>query len=175
MEITNESQHFTWDGYGLQLFIPENSLPSGVEKCVLHLTVYFSCPCEIPPYHKLVSAVYSINCKPEVEFKQGLTLKIQHCANTDELCFARAAGLFMPVDMLSNGDFKDKHYGSIQIRKYSLLGIVQKLLKNLCDYSAMLFYKVEYSKAVKIKITVCKDLAALTSVSLKSNSFCSAI
>ena len=184
IEITNKKDIFPWEGYGLRLFIPENSLPIGVEKCVLHLTVYSLCPYEIPPDHKLVSAVYSIDCNPEVDFKQELTLEIQHCTNTDELCFARAAGPFMSVDMLSNGDFKDKHYGSIQIRKFSLFSIVQKLLKNLqnliysdpnpepttadlCDYSAMLFYKVQYSKVVEIKITVCKDLAALTSVSLK--------
>ena len=171
MEITNEKQHFTWDGYGLQLSIPENSLPIGVQKCVLHLAVYFSCPYEIPPDHELVSAVYSIDCNPKVEFKQELTLEIQHCANSNELYFARAVNLSKSVDVLANGIFKGSHSGSIQLKEFSCYMIVQKLLKYLGLYSdpvyccVLPFYKVKQIHEVIIKIAVCKNLDPLISVS----------
>ena len=174
MEITNEKQHFIWDGYGLQLLIPKNSLPVGVGKCVLHLTVNFSCPYEIPSDHKLVSAVYSINCKPEVEFMQELTLQIQHCANSDKLRFVRAADPSKSVDVLMNGVFSDSHSGSIQLKKFSWYMIVQLVEQylgfssapDLIDYSVLPFYKVNSTNEVIIKIAICENLHALISVSL---------
>ena len=172
MEITNEKQHFTWNGYGLQLSIPENSLPTGVEKCVLHLAVYFSCPYGIPPDHKLVSAVYSIVCNPEVEFKQDLKLEIQHCAHPNELRFARGADSLKSADLLTNGIFSDDHFGSIQLKKFSWYMIVQiqKLLEYfglyLCPFYCVLpFYKVNSTHEVMIKIAVCENLDAVISVS----------
>ena len=166
MEITNEKQHFTWDGNGLQLSIPENSLPTGVEKCVLHLAVYFSCPYEIPPNHKLVSAIYSIDCNPEVKFKRELTLEIQHCANSIELYFARAVNLSKSVDVLENSIFGDSHSGSIQLKEFGCYMIIQKQLKSDPAYCCVLpFYKVKQIHEVIIKIAVCENLDPLISVS----------
>ena len=173
IEVTNEKQNFTWEGYGLRLFIPENSLPTGVEKCDLHLAVHSSCPYGIPPDHKLVSAVYSINSKPEVEFDRELTLEVQHCANSDELYFAHAADYSKSVNVLMNGNFSESHSGSIQLKKFCWYMIVQLLkvfglyLDPDLYYSILSFYKVNpiIDKEVIIKIAVCENLDARISVS----------
>ena len=170
VEITNQKQQFTWNGYGLRLLIPENSLPPGVENCALYLSVYFSSPYEIPSDYMLVSAVYSITCEPEIEFTQELTLEIQHCAKSMNLAFLRVADQLEPISIMMNGIFF-KHYGSIQVKKFSWFMILLKFLglyseAPSCDYSALQFYKVVYSNhEVKIKIAVCKNLDTQISVS----------
>ena len=175
MEITDEKQDFTWKGYGLQLLIPENSLPAGVEKCVLNISVYLSSPYEIPSDHKLVSAVYNINCEPAVEFREELSLKIQHCANSVNLplSFARAT-----VDQFSllNGVFHDGHYRCIQVKKFCWYMIVFNPILNFfgsypepCDYCALQFYKVVCSSyEVEIKIAICRNLETHATVSVVS-------
>ena len=175
VEITNKKQDFTWKGYGLQLLIPENSLPAGVDKCVLHISVYLSSPYEIPSDHKLVSAVYNINCKPKVEFREELTLKIQHCANSASLPLSFAQVTANQLNVLENGFFSDGRYGSIQVKKfcwYMILSRIQKFFgldsePEPCDYCALQFYKVVCSNfKVQIRIVICRNLEAHASVSV---------
>ena len=170
VEITNQEQQFIWNGYGLRLLIPEKSLPAGVENCILHISVYLSSPYEIPSDQMLVSAVYNVFSKPEVEFKQELTLEIQHCVNSTKLAFVRVADHLKPVSTIINGNFNDR-YGSIKVKNFSWYMIVLKLLglyleAPSCDYVALQFYKVVRSNfEVKVKIAVCKNLDAHCSVS----------
>ena len=163
--------------------IPKNSLPAGIDKCVLRISVYLSSPYEIPSDHKLVSAVYKFNCKPEVEFREELTLKIQHCAKSASLPLSFAQVTAGQLNVLRNGVFHDEHYGSIQVKKfcwYMIFSRIQKFLRlysepepepEPCDYCALQFYKVVCSNyVVQIKIAICKNLEAHTSVSVVS--FC---
>ena len=177
--------------------IPKTSLPAGIDKCVLRISVYLSSPYEIPSDHKLVSAVYKFNCKPEVEFREELTLKIQHCAKSASLPLSFAQVTAGQLNVLRNGVFHDEHYGSIQVKKfcwYMIFSRIQKFLRlysepepepepepdpepepepepEPCDYCALQFYKVVCSNyAVQIKIAICKNLEAHTSVSVVS--FC---
>ena len=73
VDITNSGEHFVWEDYGLNLTVPENSLPPDVEKCVISISACLSAPFQAPKGHDLVSAVYGINCDPEFEFVQDIT------------------------------------------------------------------------------------------------------
>ena len=170
VEITNQKQEFTWNGYGLRLLIPKNSLPADIENCILNISVYFFSQYEIPSDHKLVSAVYNITSKPDIEFKQELTLEIQHCEKSMELAFVRVTDQPKPVSTILNGNFHDC-YGSIQIKKFSWYMIVLKFLGldsevPSYNYVALQFYKVERPNLeVKIEIAVCRNLDTHFSVS----------
>ena len=179
--ITNSLHHFCWNGYGLKLTVPENSLPHGVDKCILHLSVFSSPPFDFPKGYELLSAFYNIKCEPKVEFKRNVTIEMQHCADSEiakELSFIRVGDQITTMasshelSVLEKGTFlPNKSYGSIQVKQYSWYGIFRifrRLLRRQTErirrYCVMLFYKMQSSYEVDIELAVCQDLQAQVTV-----------
>ena len=62
VKVTNEEQHIVWEGYGLRLHIPPNSLPEDCSELQLNMTVSRARDCELPDEDGiLVSAVHSFS------------------------------------------------------------------------------------------------------------------
>ena len=180
LPITNSLRHFYWKGYGLRLTIPENSLPPGVEKCTLFLSVWLNAPFEASKGCELLSALYNIKCEPEVIFKRKMTIEIQHCADSElasELSLVRASDTCKSAPefiVLKHSAFlTNKCYGYTQVNHcswYAIFRMFSSLLMRNTErrYSLMLFYKKQTAYDVDIVVAVCQDLEAQVSVSPNS-------
>ena len=86
VQITKKEQHIVWEGYGLRLHIPRNSVPKGRSHFQLKISVALSGHFTLPENGYLVSAVYSFshNLGDRV-LRQPVTVEMQHCCNTSAL------------------------------------------------------------------------------------------
>lgn len=165
MEITNKSKEFS--KFGLNITVQENSLPKGIDTCILHISFDLSTDLETPVNYELLSSVYHVKCEPKVQFKKPITLEIQHCANLNSdnqqnVIFARATDQNKHFDILEGGHFPiGKRYGSIQLTQFSLIAVFIKIFSFLTTkklYSALLFRKKLTSHLIDVKCVVCRDL-----------------
>ena len=138
--VTNSEQQFTWHEYGLNIHIPENSLPEGVQQCSIHIKANLTLEgLHLPQDTHLVSAVYSFKCSPKRQFVKHLTLEIQHCAkleNNEELSFVRSTSgsnfqIIESRDVLSENVYyshfpRHTSYGFVELDKFCKFGIIQK-------------------------------------------------
>ena len=146
--VTNSEQHFTWHDYGLNIHIPENSLPEGVQQCSIHIKASLAVEgLQLPQDTHLVSAVYSFKCSPKCQFVEHLTLEIQHCAkpeNNKELCFIRSiSGLnFQIIESGENVFYshfpQSTSYGFVELDKFCDYGVGQNGVSNI-EYCANLY------------------------------------
>ncbi len=166
MEITNKSLKF--NNFGIKISVLENSLPEGVDTCVLHISFELSTDFETPANFELVSSIYRVKCEPKVQFKKPLTLEIQHCASLSSdhqqrLVFARATDRSKKFEILEGGHFPiSKRHGSIQLTRFSRLGVFFRKVFGLPTekmYSALLFRKNLPHHTIDVKCVVCQDLA----------------
>ena len=116
--VTNEEQHIVWEGYGLRLHIPSNSLPEKCSQFELKIAVGLSGDFELPDDGDLVSALYSFGHDlGENKLRQPVTLEMQHCATPDvlnELSIIRASAGSNKFVLVPGGDFvAAKGYGRI--------------------------------------------------------------
>ncbi len=91
--ITNKADTFPWTEYGFKLTVPPDSLPAGVDQCVLDIIASTAGEYQFPDNHHLVSGVFWIRPSTPGQFKQQLMMEIQHCAKTTsstKLSFMRA-------------------------------------------------------------------------------------
>ena len=135
VKVTKSSQIFKWDGHGFSLHIPADSLPAGVNYCVLHVYASISGQYSFPEDHELVSAVYWIYPDdPGIEFKQPIRLELQHCAKkglSDHLTFVRGSCTqstppqytFKKVEKDEFTKFDEVGCGSINLSHFSPWGI----------------------------------------------------
>ena len=167
MEITNKSMKFS--NFGIKISVLENSLPEGIDTCVLHISFELSTDFETPANFELLSSIYRVKCEPKVQFKKPLTLEIQHCASLSsdhhqqKFVFARATDQSKKFEILEGGHFPiGERYGSIQLTRFSRLGVfIRKLLDFPTEkmYSALLFRKNLARHTIDVKCVVCQDLA----------------
>ncbi len=174
VEVTNKSKEFS--NFGIKITVPENSLPEGIDTCVLHISFELSTDFEIPANFELFSSIYRVKCEPEVQFKKPLTLEIQHCASLSSdhqqrLVLARATRQRKTFEILEGGHFPiGQCYGSIQLTRFSRFGaFVRKLrgipIVNERMYSALLFSRKNLP-VIDIKCVVCLDLQTHVEVGL---------
>ena len=94
VEVTNEEQHIVWEGYGLRLHIPPNSLPDHCTHFQLNVAVAVSGHFTFPENGILVSGVYSFSHNlGDKELQHPITVEMQHCASAttvNGLCVVRA-------------------------------------------------------------------------------------
>jgi hypothetical protein len=158
--VTNSEQLFSWDECGLNLHIPENSLPANLQQCSIHIKATIMGDYQLPQDTHLVSAVYWIECVPECRFSQPLTLEIQHCAKPEgapQLCFVKARSMGRGEDGIHFetvvGHFSHhSSYGFIELDSFSGYGVGKKGAKER-QYSASSYYS-EGQKSHKIHFTV---------------------
>ena len=192
--VTNSEQSFHWTGYGFKLHIPQDSLPAGVGRCLLHISASIAGQYQFPDNMELVSAVYWVRCEPYCRFQQPLTAELQHCANTTsstKLTFVRALCsqehlpyTFKEVDRRDSFAVQSS-YGSLQLNHFSGIALAGRNIERL--YTASLYYLpgnprnteihlvITWDDEVHLKVNiyeVCRSVGRGHSRSLLIQSFC---
>ena len=158
--VTNSEQLFSWDECGLNLYIPENSLPANLQQCSIHIKATIMGDYQLPQDTHLVSAVYWIKCVPKCRFSQPLTLEIQHCAKPEgasQLCFVKASSMDRGEERVKfetvPGNFsRHSSYGFIELDSFCRYGVGKKGAEDR-DYTAKIYYSEE-NKNHKIHFTI---------------------
>ena len=158
--VTNSEQLFSWDECGLNLYIPENSLPANLRQCSIHIKATIMGDYQLPQDTHLVSAIYWIECVPKCQFSRLLTLEIQHCAKPEgasQLCFVKASSMDHGEERVNfetiPGNFsRHSSYGFIELDSFSRYGIGKKGAKER-QYCASTHY-IEDNKSHKIHFTI---------------------
>ena len=171
--VTNSEQYFSWHEFGLNLHIPENSLPEGVQQCSIFIRPRVMGEYQLPKDSHLVSAVYSIKCVPKCQFTEPVTLEIQHCAkpeNIQKLSFIRAirstsekkAAQFHIIeigeDSQTDGIFYSSFpyhtsYGFVELSKFCQFGVIQRDTDER-DYCANVYYREDSARQHKVYFTI---------------------
>ncbi len=162
--VTNESGQFNY--FGIKIAFPESSLPDGIDKCVLRISFNSSADLEIPPDCELTSAIYHVECQPNVTFKKAFTLELQHCVNVESdncnrLVIAKATRKSQKFEVLNEGTFPvGSFYGSIQLFSFSWFSVLWSCFGNWRAnrmYCALLFCRKNINK-IDIKCVLCWNL-----------------
>ena len=147
--VTNSSQSFVWKDYGLTLHIQQDSLPAGVEECVINIKASLAGKYEFPENFHLVSAVFWLRCEPTCKFSLPVYLEIQHCANPrniSKLCFVKALcsqrSLPYTFKQLPGGRYYEG-YGIIHVNSFSGVAVAQQGSDER-EYVARLFYQIQH-------------------------------
>ena len=131
--VTNQSQQFVWEGYGLMLDIEAGSLPPHLQEC--HICIKAITPSSVRsslPYNvSLSSVIYWFQCEPVYSFVKPITIQMQHCSKSvDKSKFCILKADYHPVDGHSSsivfeklkGNFTENGLGSIKVNSFSLYG-----------------------------------------------------
>ncbi len=145
--VTNSSQIFHWDGYGFELHISQDSLPSGVNQCQLDIVGSAVGQYQFPGNLQLVSGIFWIRSHPPIRFKKLMTVRIQHCAakttSSTKLSFVRAhcsQASSLPYtfqQLKERGTFIDS-YGQLMLNQFSGLAVTGDDVERV--YTASLYY-----------------------------------
>ena len=152
VQVTNEEQHIVWEGYGLRLHIPPNSLPDHCTHFQLNMAVALSGHFTFPENGILVSGVYSFRHDlGDKELRHPVTVEMQHCASANAvngLCIVRAdenSDAPYEFKVIPGGTFKHSDsYGAIELHHFCriatfcwwrLLSLIYSL-----GYCAKLYY-----------------------------------
>ena len=156
--ITNSSQEWQWEGYGLKIHVGENTLPSDVEHCLITINASLTGQYEYPEDEYLVSAIFWFRCEPPCRFHKPITLELQHCAvshNVSRLGFVKAVCTQKPLPYtfkhVKGGSFSShSSFGVLELNSFSGTSITQKQSKEH-KYLVHILYKEE-------KLRVCFNL-----------------
>ena len=129
----SHAHSFKWQGYGLNLHIPEGAIPAEHSGCRVDFKAGFAGQFNIPDDLQLVSCVYWLSCSQK--FNKPVTLEIEHCASLQNssqsltLSFIAAkcslAELPYQFEVLEGGKFAPtSSYGSIQVTQFSFFAII---------------------------------------------------
>ena len=174
MLVTNEEQHFVWEGYGLRLHIPHNCLPDDCSHCHLKIAASLSGNFDFPEDGVLVSAVYSFTHDlGDRELRNPVSLEIQHCATADvlnDLCVLRATSTPYVFEAVSGGNFANG-YSVIKVNHFSLFTTFLKwvssffsLFQRPFEYCARVYYTNILQFSFWFQIFVIRNLEAIHTV-----------
>ena len=172
--MTNEEQDIVWEGYGLKLHIPSNSLPEGRSQCQLKVEVGLSGEFELPENGVLGSAVYSISHDlGDEKLRQPITLRMEHCASDlDHLHFVKADIISNKFEIIRKGNFIFiKGFGEIKLFNFSRFAIIQFLREHFSflftpyDYCCKVFYTSILYHCFNMEVCVFRQLEVVAKVS----------
>ena len=136
MVVTNSAKYFYWSGYGFKIDIPQDSLPTGMDQCELHIYASLAGEYQFPDGLELVSAVLWVRPFPSCRFKRPLTMEIHHCTektDSTRLTFVRAfcsqKSLPYTFEMLDGrGSFSEQNsqYGKLEVYSFSGYAVAMK-------------------------------------------------
>ena len=169
--MTKEEQHFVWEGCGLRLHIPHNSLPDDCSRCHLKIAVSLSGNFELPEDGVLVSAVYSLTHDlGDRELRNPVTLEMQHCASANvlnDLCVLRATSTPYVFEEVPGGYFANG-YSVINLNRFSLFTTFLKRVRSLFSlfhspfkYCATVYYTNILQFSFRFQIFVFRNLEAI--------------
>jgi hypothetical protein len=136
VKVTNKEQHIIWEGYGLRLHVPPNSLPENCSELKLKMVVSSTKDYKLPAKTDgiLVSAVYSFSHNlGEKKFRKPVTLQMQHCVSSHFSSLLHivwcAVSTQHQFKTLPGGNFVNKDgYGEIELDHFCCFGIMMQLL-----------------------------------------------
>ena len=181
--VTNSDElHFTWEGYGLHLYIPEGALPPEIEQCTISIKAVVEGNYVFPKNSHLVSAVYWFHCVPKCKFSKPIILEIQHCAqeqNLQALSFVKATSSTSTEGQSTRifnktlgccgtnlGVFPShSSYGFIFLNEFCGYGVVQEGSEDR-QYRANIYYLPQSINQFQIHFTVLWNTEAHHSVSI---------
>ena len=151
VQVTNEEQHIVWEGYGLRLHIPPNSLPEDLNQCNIKIEVALSGNFQLPEHGVLVSAVYSFSHDLEdKELQHSVTLEMQHCVNNsalNDLYVVKAVDVPCKFEIFPGGNFAcSDGYGAINLSGFSRFSTFLRRVRSLFsssnpfEYIAKVYY-----------------------------------
>ena len=171
VHVTNKEQHVVWEGYGLRLHIPPNSLPKGLTQCNVKVKVALSGNFQLPKDSILVSAVYFYDLGNNVynKLRRSVTLEMQHCANTsalNDLCMVRAVDALSKFEFFTGADFnRSDSYGAINLHHFCRFSTVLKCLvpsrfhpSNRLNYCAKMYYTSISHLQFEFELFIIRDL-----------------
>ena len=173
VEVTNEEQDIVWEGYGLRLHIPPNSLPEGRSQFMLNMEVGLSGEFQLPENGVLVSAVYSFshNMGSE-ELREPVFMEMEHCAsNLDHLSFIKADVFSRKFEVIQTSTCAyEKGKGTIKLFHFSGFAIVKFIRTHLLrmfihDYCCKIFYTSIFYKSFRFEACIIRKLEAIEQVS----------
>ena len=175
MQVTNEEQHIVWEGYGLRLHIPHNSLPEDLSQCNMKIEVTLSGDFQLPENGVLVSAVYSFSHDlGDKELRRPVTLEMQHCANSsalNDLCVVRAVDVSCKFEIFPGGDFNSNGgYTTINLSHFSRFStFLRRTLSffsspNPFEYCAKAYYTNILPLKFDFEFLIIQDLDTLAMV-----------
>ena len=168
--ITSSVQSFYWAGYGFKLYAPLGSLPDGVDRCVVHISVSLAGQYQLPEDQELVSPVFWVHCDPPCQFKHKLVFEIQHCAKTTtKLTFVKAEKSIPHTfkKLESSGSFSAQvTCGLLELDDFGGIGVTASVgvEKKYCSNVFTLGNKI---RSKELHFVVMKNLDAYLSVSWK--------
>jgi len=115
----NVAMEKTIENYNFSMKFESGSLPEGIEKTNIHVSVLPGIDCKLPENAIPVSALYKIECQKELV--KEVIVQVEHCAvDTTNLSFIVSSSSSLPYDFrtLRGGKYSDK-YGTIQRNKFS--------------------------------------------------------
>ena len=174
--MTNKGGSFDWNGYGLKLHVPRDSLPAGLDSCDITVKASLSGQFEFPEDLEPVSPTFWITAPGK--FLCPITVEIQHCVITEDgtppplLTFSTAnctqADLPYEFKPLDGGAFSThSSYGSIAVRHFSAFTATAK---KGCDkrYCAQVFTTAKSGMEWRVFFVITKNLNAALTVSCNS-------
>jgi hypothetical protein len=172
VQVTNEEQHIVWEGYGLRLHIPPNSLPEDLNQCNIKIEVAPSGNFQLPEDGVLVSAVYSFSHDlGDKELRRSVTLEMQHCATSsvlNDLRVVRAVDVPYKFEILPGGNFaRSDGYGAIDLSSFSRFSTFLRRVRSLFsspnpfEYCAKVYYTNIFSLQFDFEFLIIRDLDTL--------------
>jgi hypothetical protein len=178
VQVTNEEQHIVWEGYGLRLHIPPNSVPEGRSCFQLKIAVALSGYFKLPEDGNLVSAVYAFSHDlGDRVLRHPITVEMQHCATTSALSNLRMVRADENLDkpnelkVIPGGFFnRSDGYGAIKLHHFCSLStfLLWRLLSIVyaMKYCAKLYYTNIKSRRFDFRVYVIPKLNCVFKVSL---------
>ena len=174
VQVTNEEQHIFWEGYGLRLHIPSNSLPENCSQFELKMSVSRSQHYKLPDDDGiLVSAVYSFShTLGHKKLQKPVTVEMQHCvANSayNPLCILQAEDTSDTFSVIEGGTFDhNEGYGVIELRHFCSLAVyLQWFVASLfwtLKPCARLYYTNIKSRSFEFHLYIVPHLSAIIQV-----------
>ena len=175
ISVKTSEQYFSWEGYGLHLYIPEGAVPPDIKACNICIKSSVKGNYVFPENSHPVSAVYWFRCDPECMFAKPITLEIQHCAKQHNLSFVKAGSAENQSEVkfktalgccgTDHGVFpRHSSYGFIQLDSFCGYGVVQEGSEDR-QYRANLYYLPQSISQFQIHFTVLWNTDAHHSVS----------
>ena len=143
---SSQGQHVKWNG--LKLHIHAGSLPEDLQQCTIFIKASLAGQYEIPENTSLVSAIFWLRCEPHCIFTKPITLEIQHCSANRDLSKLKIVRAFCNQKHLPyqfkplGGSFDaDTSYGSIDMKGFSGVGVIEENSDSERMYYSQLFYR----------------------------------
>ena len=170
--VTNQKQNIVWEGYGLRLHIPSNSLPEDCSQFELKMAVSRLGQYKLPTDDGIpVSALYSFHhTLGDKELRQPVTIEMQHCAtNSSTLSIVQTEDTSDMLEIIEGGIFDHREgYGVIKLRHFCSLGVyvrwfIASLIWTLKP-CARLYYTNIKPRSFEFHLYIVPDLDAILEV-----------